>query len=968
MATVPLGTLLRHIHRQAAGPAVPQPSDHQLLEAFTTRRDEAAFAALIARHGRMVLRVCRRVLGHEQDAEDAFQATFLVLAQSGSTIRKREALSQWLHGVAYRTAMVAKRSAARRHKHEARLWDRASQTRPSPTWDDVQAVLDEEIRRLPEAFRTAFVLCVLEGKSGPQAALELGVREGTVSSRLVRARQRLQRQLARRGIKLSALLVAVSVAQSGEAAVPAGLAGTALRCGLWVVAGRPAAGSIPSHVAALAAGVTRAVFVARFRIATAVVLAVGVLAGAALGACRVFPASNAQQALAGSPQPDGFKDSPPRTAVTREADETFVYRGRVLGADGKPLAGAKLYVILPGRVTTTTPVRATTGSDGRFEFTVNRAGFVPAGAPADLDVFAFLQVVATAKGHGPDWTVIGNRPAGELTLRLGPIDAAIRGRILDLQGKPVGGATVRVLRLETTPQDDLAPFLASWKSQPEGYLAGGLLTKVLQAPWVAGLPRAVTTSDDGRFRIPGAGCEQVVLLSVEARRIEHATFRVLPRSAAEVKALVRPASEEMLRRGAVPPPVIYGRDFDHLAMPARMIVGTVRDKETGKPMSGVRISGNAVGVSGDTRVETYTDKQGRYQLVGLPKAARYQLLAWPGDFSAYIPGGKEVAGGEGVTTARADFEMMRGIEVRGHITDKVTGKPVAAGVRYVPLGNNRHPGAAFFRMVSKNCEGMRVGTLREMVPPGPGVFLVIVRAADDDNPYTQVRLDPAERVKTGLDDFLVHGVNAYRVIDVPADARSMAYDIQVDPGRRVTGSVLGPDGKPLAGALVKGLTAVWPQPRALKSATFTAVALDPHERRQLLFVHLQRKLAGHLVLRGDEKDGVRVRLETWGALTGRILDEDGRPLAGVRIQLSFLHSTFSLLPVTWWVPPLGEQVQTDRDGRFRAAGMTPGMSIHLSVATDRKFLPLAGTPDGMRTLSVRPGETKDLGDLQARPD
>ena len=176
MATAQLGTLLRHIHKLADRDSL-QRSDRQLLGDFSGRRDEAAFAALVVRHGPMVLRVCRRVLNHEQDAEDAFQATFLILARKTGSIRKREALAEWLHGVAYRTAMEVKRSAARRRSHEARLWTLMRKAAVSPTWDDVQAVLDEEIQRLPETYRVAFVLCVLQGKSGPQAAAELGSRK-----------------------------------------------------------------------------------------------------------------------------------------------------------------------------------------------------------------------------------------------------------------------------------------------------------------------------------------------------------------------------------------------------------------------------------------------------------------------------------------------------------------------------------------------------------------------------------------------------------------------------------------------------------------------------------------------------------------------------------------------------------------------------------------------------------------------
>jgi RNA polymerase sigma factor (sigma-70 family) len=960
MATARPGTLMRHLRKLAAVPAGRQRTDRQLLDDFASRRDESAFADLVARHGSMVLRVCRRVLGHEQDAEDAFQATFLVLARNSASIRKRQALASWLYGVAHRTAMKAKRSAARRRNHEARLRERTPPAAPGPSWDDVQAVLDEEIRRLPEPYRSAFVLCVLEGKSEAAAAATLGVKEGTLSCRLARARGRLRKQLARRGIELSAVLAALSVAQeAGKAAVPVALAGATIRFGLSVAAGEPAAGVIPSSVAALAAGVTRAMFLSKTKIATAFVLAAALLAGAALLAQQALPPANADK-------PPAVAAKPGAADAGRKADESFVYRGRVLGPDGKPFVEAKVYLVLPTESARAPSVRATTGPDGRFEFTAARADFVPAGAPAEVDVFAFLQVVATAKGLGPDWTTPGQRPAGELTLRLTANDTAIDGRALDLQGKPVAGARVRVLRVETTAGDDLEPFLKEWRSSNNAYLALGRLTKVLRDPTLAGLPGSVTTDADGRFHLPGAGKERVVVLSIEAPLIEQATFRVLPRTAAEVKALVKPPTESMMRRGEPAPPLVYGTRFDHLGTPARSIAGTVRDRETGKPMPGVRMRANAVGNPGENPPETTTDKEGRYQLHGLPKADRYNVFAWPGDFSAYVPGGKEVSGGEGTATATADFELVRGVEVRGRVTDKVTGKPVAAGVRYVPLASNRHLAAAYFRMCAKNCEGPRTGTFREMVPPGPGVFLVTVRDAGSDNPYLQVRPDPAGLAKTGIDQFLLHGVNAYHLIDVAADSRPLNCEVRVEPGRSVTGTVLGPDGKPLAGALVKGLTAIYPRPTPLQTATFTAVALDPRESRQLLFVHLKQKLAGKLVLRGDEKGEVRVRLEPWGALGGRILDEDGRPVAGARMQMGYPETIF-FQPMTWWVGYQGEVVETDREGRFRAEGLTPGMTFRLYVSSGRMMpLSIADTPDGWKELSLRAGEAKDLGDIRVK--
>jgi hypothetical protein len=464
------------------------------------------------------------------------------------------------------------------------------------------------------------------------------------------------------------------------------------------------------------------------------------------------------------------------------------------------------------------------------------------------------------------------------------------------------------------------------------------------------------------------------MLSVEAPLIERAIFRVIPRTQAEVNSLVQTPRDKMMQIGQLPQPVIYAYTFDHLGMPARMIAGTVRDKETGKPMAGIRISGHPlqvgpsqIGPRMDNRAETYTDKDGNYQLKGLGVAPKYQLFAWSGDFSPYIPGAQEIAGREGLADLKADFELIRGVEVRGRVTDKVTGKPVTAGVTYQPGRDNNHPGAAYFRMVGKACDGPQVGTFREIVPPGTGVFLVTVRAKNDENPYTQACLDPADKTKSGLDEtFGRRNVNGYRVIDVPAHTKSVTCDIQVDPGRSLSGTVVGPDGKPLTGVIVKGLTAVRPKPTNLKDTTFTVLALATGESRELLFVHPERKLAGKLLVHGDDKPDLTVRLEPWGAVAGRILDEDGQPMAGVRISLSFRDPVF-FLPVTWWVSQQGEEVRTDRQGRFHAGGITPGMKFRLHASSKTSFFTLGARAKGVDEISVDAGVTLDLGDLKAKP-
>jgi RNA polymerase sigma factor (sigma-70 family) len=272
-----------HINRDA--------SDAQLLEAFVARGDQAAFAALAKRHGPMVLSVCRRVLGHQQDAEDAFQVTFLALARHAARIRKKQALAGWLHGVAYRTALCAKRSAARRRRHEGQVKPmRSSAPSEEITWREVQAVLDEEIRRLPERYRIPFVLCCLEGKSQDQVARDLGLKIGTIGSRLSRGRQQLQEHLSRRGIGApAALALAGALSQGASAAVPARFLHATVQAALQYAAGKGlAAGLLSAGAIALMKGVTHSMFVSKCKIAVALVIVVGIAAGAGLSTRSVL--------------------------------------------------------------------------------------------------------------------------------------------------------------------------------------------------------------------------------------------------------------------------------------------------------------------------------------------------------------------------------------------------------------------------------------------------------------------------------------------------------------------------------------------------------------------------------------------------------------------------------------------------------------------------------------------------------
>lgn len=199
--------------------------DETLLREYVTRRDESAFAAVVRRHGPMVLGVCRRVLRNNHDAEDAFQATFLVLALKARTLAKPEQLGNWLYGVAWRTSLEARTAVARRRRKEAAV---ATTTEPAmnavASDHDLRAVLDRELASLPEKYRSAIVLCDLEGWSRKDAARQLRLNEGTLSSRLATGRRLLGTRLARRGLRLSATALVALVAQEALARVPHQLA------------------------------------------------------------------------------------------------------------------------------------------------------------------------------------------------------------------------------------------------------------------------------------------------------------------------------------------------------------------------------------------------------------------------------------------------------------------------------------------------------------------------------------------------------------------------------------------------------------------------------------------------------------------------------------------------------------------------------------------------------------------------
>ena len=208
MSTATLGGFLEHLRDGRAG-GFASLTDGELVACFQAGRDEEAFAAILRRHGPMVLRVCRRVLRREEDAEDAFQATFLVLARRAGTLRNRASLASFLHGVAHRVSLEALDADARRRKHETRAAPRP----PAADHEDLRTTLDEEVRRLPDRLRGPLVLWLLEGQTQDEVARQLGLSSSTCRRNLDRGRELLAARLTRRGVTLSAGALAALLAE-----------------------------------------------------------------------------------------------------------------------------------------------------------------------------------------------------------------------------------------------------------------------------------------------------------------------------------------------------------------------------------------------------------------------------------------------------------------------------------------------------------------------------------------------------------------------------------------------------------------------------------------------------------------------------------------------------------------------------------------------------------------------------------
>jgi RNA polymerase sigma factor (sigma-70 family) len=823
-------------------------TDGQLLARFAAQHDETAFAALMQRHGPLVYGVCRRVLGHEHDAEDALQGTFLVLARKAKTIHRQSSVAGWLHGVAYRLSLKARQAAARRRRHESRAARSEADRPPSElAWRELQVILDEELQRLPDKYRTPFVLCALEGKTKPEAAQELAWKEGTVSSRLAKARKLLQLRLARRGVTLSAVLCGLAVTEtSAEAAVPMALGGQTLEAAVSLGTGKTVVSSLASPGAVeLANAVLHSMAGTRLKAALAALL---VLLLAGTGAAWYFwPPEE-------TPPPPVFV--PPEMPVAKGAKQEpdarrhMVVHGEVINVNTeKPVARAKLAVVMdrarrPGERDLLAIARHELIGVGEADEHGKYRLEVPSGRGA---MHAYL--LARGRDESVGWYSLyttGAYQQVELKLEAGQ---KVRGRLVDASGAPAANVTVRVRGFVRTPT---APK-AIW-----------IYESLAADAWV---PPAITDAN-GEFLLTG-------LVPVCAVHAEINDDRFAP---------------QWLTLKTANSGVGKPEDAGTITLaPARVLEGTVVAADTGEPIphAHVVVSTQGARAGGKYDVSTRSDDLGRIRVKPYPGAS-LTISACGAVGSPFLgvylmPVEWGNANNQSVT-----IKLPRGVLIKGQVVEAGTPRGIpGTRIEYMPMGA-KNPHMATYSSLLPMWRWMDAlsdadGRFQIAVMPGPGHLLL----RGPEHRFLGIEVGTRELTQGGKggQPYFLDGL--VPLDPDPADP-SPTVVAPLRPGVTVRGRVVTAAGDPVQSAFLfsrtyrkfdfrGGLEAL-----PVKDGIFEIPGCDPARRLPICIWDSASREGAVVEVGGAQSDKeLTVRLAKSGSASVRFVDGQGKTIPNV---------------------------------------------------------------------------------------
>lgn len=663
-----------------------------------------------------------------------------------------------------------------------------------------------------------------------------------------------------------------------------------------------------------------------------------------------------------------------------DKDKRFLIVGRVVDPAGQAVEGAEvLAVSATGRLAAGTRSDA----DGGFEIRFTRSSV---DSPPGTRDWRHGCLVARHRGYGPGWIRVGELEAQpEPVLRLAE-DVPIRGRILDLEGRPVAGATLEVIDIHGSDEQNLDGYLEAVRDQPtRAWLHArdhlrqlSAATLQLSAEAVPGTEPeepGLRTDDEGRFELGGIGRERAVRFNLTGPNIESTLLMAITRPEIEPKWKREHLSREarMYHETGEPLPVVYAATFEHFAGPSRPISGTVRDGETGRPLAGVMVGGWMQGRNNSAN--THTDEDGQYDLHGLAVEGTLHLGVRPPEGMPHLPAEREIRIAATSPAGKIDFELTGGVVVRGRCVEAVTGAPVDGQIQYCAFPEN-----ASAQELSSTLDTPWTNTIdgrfEITVVPGPG-FLAAV--ASDDR-YMAATADdfgrPASRPSEGRFATINRGFvlpdefHVVKPIDASPGDEPLEVELRFHSGKKVAGKLVDPAGRPVTGATARGLGPVSVS-TTLDGAEFTVAGMRADEMRTVVFRHENRKLGAIVRFTGAEHEPAVVTLRPLATLTGRIIDAPGHPVPEVRL------SAYSEGAGQWFrqqrmeQTPDGEQPvnlgtyepnTTEADGRFRVTALIPGVWGEL-LATPPEALERSTAHPVVARFALRAGETRGLGEL-----
>ncbi len=930
-------------------------TDGQLLEQFAARKTEAgeaAFTALVARHGPMVLSVCGGLLGDAHDAEDAFQATFLILAKKSRSIRDPELLGNWLYGVARKTAQKAK---ARRARWRDRTGGEGAMSSVAvvrglaelePVHREETAALHEEVDRLPRSLRAPIVLCYLEGLTHDEAARRLRWPIGTVRSRMARARDLLRGRLTRRGLAYGAIAAALESQRAVMAEVPHALVDMTARSATGLTSGT-VSGLISMPVATLIEEVLKAMFISQIKRTAMIVLAAACIATGvgimAVGAAQREASStkgNATAARVADRQPVKT-DGGGVVAQPSDPDQTVTVAGVVVDPDGKPVASAAVAVF-------GFPHRARSGADhsnphqvigqatadgvGRFRMLLPRTSSTS---------FLNLDVIAGAAGFGMGWQPLNpDAVAPEVEVRLRP-EQVVRGRLVDIQGQPAAGVEVAVIHLAV--QSDAGAGGVGFWNAPSNF-----------QPW----PATATTDARGDFLLHGVGQGVGVEVQIRDDRFARQEIRVGPEDPGKAEGNVFVLTPAHIIEGRV----IYG-DTKAPVAHARLVA-----------QGGHYISDQA-DAEGRFRLNPYADNPYKSMTTGEPL---FSVYAYAPDGQPYLGVETELAWPKGSVRQTIEFILPRGVLVRGKITDASSGKPIdACRVLYAPLKVEKVDSA--FSVLTGEWSAVvshKDGSYAIPVPPGTG-HLVLTGASPEF-----ILSEFGSQVLDGGKG----GMRKYAQALVPITAQKGREPVEVAialrSGVTLKGRVLDPDGAPVAeGAIITRFNVSAQAHRwggstiPVRDGQFVLPGLEPDRPYRVLVRDAKNRYGASVELTGRTSDNepVTIRLAPCGSVHVRLVDPAGKPIANYRLAIQIVV-TPGRFQCDFDANVRGEDLAadagpaasyhsyfggtpTDAAGRTTFTGLIPGATYRL-LTTEGDNISIDSIV--LKDFQVKPGEALEL--------